>query len=68
MLAYYLPDGGDRLLYPEISPVNSFRVVLNAYFGVDMALLPDETYFTSHLIDGQFIDITERRESRDNCD
>ncbi len=68
LLAYYLPDGGDRLLYPEISPVNSFRVVLSAYFGVDIALLPDETYFSSHLIKGQFIDITEQRESRENCD
>jgi hypothetical protein len=67
LLAYYLPDGGDRLVYPGISPVNSFRVVLNAYFGLDMELLPDETYFTNSEAGGPFIDITERRESRENC-
>lgn len=37
--AYYLPDGGNRLLYPSISPVNSFRVVFNRYFGADYRLL-----------------------------
>jgi len=68
LLAYYLPEGGSRLLYPEISPVNSFRVVLDAYFGVDMALLPDETYFTSHKPGGAFINITEQRDSNENCD
>ena len=30
--AYHLPDGADSL-YESISPVNSFRVVLNALFG-----------------------------------
>jgi hypothetical protein len=68
LLAYYLPDGGDRLLYPEISPVNSFRVVLHAYFDADMSLLPDETYFTNSKAGGPFIDITKRRESSENCD
>ena len=28
--AYYLPAAGKRLLYPSISPVNTFRVILNA--------------------------------------
>jgi hypothetical protein len=39
--AYHLPDGGDAELYPEISPVNSLRVVLNHYFGKQLPLLPD---------------------------
>jgi hypothetical protein len=65
--AYYLPEGGSQYLSPDITPVNSFRVVLNAYFGTDLALLPGETYFTSHLPGGDFIDVTDRRESRANC-
>ena len=65
--AYYLPGGGDDLLYPSISPVNSFRVVLNAYFDADLPLLPDKTYFTSHDLDLQAIDITQDRSSRANC-
>lgn len=42
--AYYLPEGGDRALYPGITPVNSFRVVLNRYFDADLELLPDRSY------------------------
>jgi hypothetical protein len=45
--AYYLPDErGKAALYPSISPVNSFRVVLNSYLGTNYELLPDETYFS----------------------
>ena len=65
--AYYLPGGSDQL-YPSISPVNSFRVVLNAFFGADLPLLPDRTYFTSHRLLRQVIDITARRASRENCE
>jgi hypothetical protein len=45
--AYYFPDGGDSLLYNEISPVNSFRVLLNYYFGEDLELLPDKGYYST---------------------
>jgi hypothetical protein len=40
--AYYLPQGAGEL-YPAISPVNSFRVVLNEYFGGSYEMLPDRT-------------------------
>ena len=39
--AYYLPGGGEQLLYESISPVNSFRVIFNHYFGADYELLED---------------------------
>lgn len=43
--AYYLPDAsGMAMLYPSISPVNSFRVIFNAYFGANLPLLPDTSY------------------------
>jgi uncharacterized membrane protein YGL010W len=43
--AFYLPDGDDAVKpYPEISPVNVFRLILNRYFGLDLAMLPDESY------------------------
>lgn len=41
--AYYLPNHSDAL-YPSISPVNSFRVVLNEYFGASLPLLEDVNY------------------------
>ena len=44
--AYYLPGVEmDKILYPSISPVNSFRVVLNSYFMQDLPLLEDLSYF-----------------------
>jgi hypothetical protein len=44
--AYYLPQGGDAELYPSITPINSFRVILNAYFGGNLPLLPDVSYYS----------------------
>lgn len=41
---YYLPDDGNSLLYPSISPVNSFRVVFDTIFGTDYGLLVDESF------------------------
>ncbi len=43
--AYYLP-GHTSDLYPTISPVNSFRILFNAYFGTDYPLLPDYSYLS----------------------
>jgi hypothetical protein len=65
--AYYLPKQGQRLLYPSISPVNSFRVVLNTSFGARLPLLPDTTFFSFHNLERQAIDITTERASRENC-
>ncbi len=39
--AYYLPNSMDSQLYPQITPVNSFRVVFNQYFRMDYPLLKD---------------------------
>jgi hypothetical protein len=44
--AYYLPGvDTDKVLYPSISPVNTFRVILNSYFGQDLPLLEDISYY-----------------------
>lgn len=44
--AYSLPGVETaEALYPTISPVNSFRVVLNRYFESDLPLLEDRSYF-----------------------
>jgi len=45
--AYYFPDQDYGSLYEAISPVNTFRVVLNDYFGTDYGLLEDRSYFSS---------------------
>jgi hypothetical protein len=65
--AYYLPGYTPKQLYPEITPVNSFRVILNHYFGARLELLPDQTYFTSSRLERQVIDITGKRDLTVNC-
>ena len=42
--AYYLPDVGQSVLYPSITPVNTFRVIFNLYFNTNYELLPDKSY------------------------
>jgi hypothetical protein len=44
--AYYFPGVSETGLYDTISPVNSFRLVFNDYFGAEYPLLPDESYLT----------------------
>ena len=43
--AYHLPGHNDEL-YPTISPVNSFRVVFNDYFGGKYDMLDDISYYS----------------------
>jgi hypothetical protein len=43
--AYYFPGGGDKKLYPTITPVNTFRLILNTYLGTQLSLLDDASYF-----------------------
>jgi hypothetical protein len=49
LLAYYLPKNGSARLYPSISPVNSFRLIFDEYFGGNYPLLPDKTYISDTL-------------------
>ena len=44
---YYFPDRQyEGLLYPEITPVNTFRIIFNKYLGTAFPLLEDVTYLT----------------------
>jgi hypothetical protein len=38
--AYYLPNGYERL-FPSITPVNTFRIIFDEYFGGNYPILPD---------------------------
>ncbi|MDQ3879604.1 MAG: LTA synthase family protein [Chloroflexota bacterium] len=59
--AYYLPSADTSELYASITPVNSFRVVFNAYFGTDLPLLPDRSFmFTDDAALYDEIDVTEQ--------
>jgi hypothetical protein len=42
--AYLFPDADTSQLHPQITPVNSFRLVLNLYFGASLPILPDRVF------------------------
>lgn len=56
--AYYFPDGNYQRLYPTISPVNSFRVILDTYFNTRLGRLPDYTYYATWAHPYNLVDIT----------
>jgi hypothetical protein len=41
--AYYLPQNGNEKIYPNITPVNTFRLIFSYYFNQDYPLLPDQS-------------------------
>jgi len=45
---YYLPKGGGKILYPTITPVNTFRKMFNYYFGTKFKMLEDKSYFSNY--------------------
>ncbi len=49
--AYYVNDAAKKDLYSTITPVNSFRVVFNNYFGTDYPLLDDIAYHAGRIAD-----------------
>jgi len=57
--AYYLPGNVDELLYGTITPVNTFRVIFNAYFETNYELLEDRVYFSLLKRPYDFIDVTD---------
>ena len=66
--SYYLPGvNQSKTLYPTISPVNTFRLIFNLYFGTDLKILPDRSYIfkdRGDLYDIEsgfnFIDVTDK--------
>jgi hypothetical protein len=45
--AYYFPDACIPDLYPQITPVNTFRLLFDCAFGGDFGLLEDQSYFSN---------------------
>jgi hypothetical protein len=39
--AFHLPGNAQERIYASITPVNSFRLIMNEYFGTELALLDD---------------------------
>lgn len=61
--AYYLPNRDRVQLYDSITPVNTFRVIFNRYFGTDLELLEDESYSSTYDRPWAFTNVTEQIDS-----
>jgi hypothetical protein len=57
----------DGTVYSTISPVNSFRLIFNTYFGTDLPLLEDKTYLTSWSEPAIMLDVTNKTDSTKSC-
>ena len=66
--AYYFPDGDYSALYPEITPVNTFRLMFDKEFGTAFGLLPDRLYaFPDYSSIYDFFEITEAARNGDRA-
>jgi hypothetical protein len=54
--ALYLPEGGSRLAYAGMTPVNTFRIVLKKYLGLELELLEDRSYYSTWDAPFQFVE------------
>lgn len=60
--AYFLPGLDNHVLYPGISPVNTFRLIFGEYFNADLPLLQDKHFFSTRGTPYRFIDVTDMSE------
>lgn len=63
--AIYFPDQDYSNLYPGTSSVNTFRLILDKYFGTQLGLLEDKSYFSTKGRPYDYIDVTDQIENPD---
>ena len=57
--AYYFPDANYDLLHEKITPVNTFRIIFRQYFGENIDLLEDNSYFSMWKTPYDFVNVTD---------
>ena len=57
--AYYFPNNDSKLLYDNVTPVNSFRIVFDSYFQTNYGLLEDKIFFSTPEKPFTLIEITD---------
>jgi hypothetical protein len=45
--AYHLPGQGSQRVYDTITPVNTFRIIFDTYFGTTYGLVEDKSFFSN---------------------
>jgi hypothetical protein len=66
--AYYFPQNGSGVLSPAVTPVNSFRLMFNRYFGEHYTLLPDRYFDIPKGLDDMFFYVEVVDDGRLNVD
>jgi hypothetical protein len=61
--AYYFPDPQPASISMDISPVNSFRLILTNYLGLDYPPLPEKRFFSTGQDFYTFQDVTSQTEN-----
>ena len=59
--AYYFPEEQYKELYSSITPVNTFRMIFNLYFGTNYGLLDNKSYFSTWSQPYKFIEYTHEK-------
>ena len=57
--AYYLPDADTSVLYPSITPINTYRIILNEYFKTEYPLLEDRSFYSCWKRPFEFVEVTK---------
>ncbi len=57
--AYYVPESLKNKLYTSITPVNTFRLLFNDLFQMNLKLLDDKSYFTTWEKPFDFIEVSD---------
>ncbi|MCE7861727.1 MAG: hypothetical protein DYG86_18320, partial [Chloroflexi bacterium CFX2] len=57
--AYYFPNQDYASLSPDVTPVNTFRIIFNQYFGTELPLLENHVYFSYWDDPYNFIEVTD---------
>lgn len=58
LMAFYVPDSVRSLLYPKITSLNTFRVLLNGLFGEKLPMLPDRSFYSPFSMPYRFTEVT----------
>lgn len=58
--AYYMPGMSTEQLYPEMTPVNTFKLLFNLYFDKNYKLLENRHFNTNYYKYYKFLDVTEK--------
>ena len=64
--AYYFPNLNSEIIHDGITPVNSFKLVLNNYLNGNYELLEDKMYFSTYQDMLNFTDVTSMITSKIN--